>query len=120
MNATIAQNYTTLITYIDNYYAGLTPAEQAAQASLIQANTQSVIKSTQSAYNIVHSYYTGQENTLIKEYNAEVPAANQALANAANAVRLSGNLYTYVVSPTTATPLLLPVYTPVTTLKPVS
>ena len=110
-NATIATNYTNTIAFIDNYIASLTPAQLAAQMSTIVANTNTVNTATASAYATVKTYYTNQENAVIQLYNSYVPAANQALFNGANAVRLSGNLYNYT-SFITTTPLPLN-FTPV-------
>ncbi len=111
-NQTIETNYTNTITYISNFYNSLTPSEQAAVQSTILANITATNTATASAFATVKTYYTTQENAVIKLYNSYVPAFNSALFNAANAVRLSGNLYNYT-SFITTTPLPLN-YTPLT------
>jgi hypothetical protein len=109
-NTEISTNYTNTIAFISNYYNSLTPSQQAAQQSTILANITNTNTATASAFKTVKTYYTAQENAVISLYNSYVPNFNSALFQAANAVRLSGNLYNYT-SFITTTPLPLN-YTP--------
>ncbi len=118
LDSEITANYNAQIAFITNYYNSLTPTQQAAQASAIQANLVKVNQATAAAYQVSSNYYVGKENAAISLYNKEVPLFNTALANAANAVRLTGNLYVYVVNGS-STPIAAPIYTPVQPIKPV-
>lgn len=119
LDSQITQNYNDQITFIAGYYNSLTPDQQAAQFSTIAANVAKVTQATQSAYKVSNDYYTGKENAVISLYNQTANQVNTALANAANAVRLSGNLYTYVVQGS-SNPIAAPIYTPLMPIKPVS
>ena len=113
----ITQNNTDSLTFIANYYNSLTPDQQAAQFSAIAANVTKVNQATASALKTSHDFYTNKENAVISLYNSQVGAINTALANGANAVRLSGNLFVYVVQGSTV-PIAAPIYTPLQLIKP--
>ena len=118
LDSQITQNYSDSITFIANYYNSLTPDQQAAQFSTLAAIVTKVNQATLSAYKTSSDYYTGKENAVISLFNSQVGAINTALANSATAVRLSGNLFVYVVNGST-TPIAAPLYTPVQMIQPV-
>jgi len=117
LDSQIAQNYNTQVTYIANYYNSLTPDQQTAQLSAIMANLAKVNQATQSAYQTSNTYYANKANSSLALYNQTANQINTALANAATAVKLSGNLYNYVVLGST-NQALTPLYTPLPLINP--
>jgi hypothetical protein len=93
LNQTVTDAYNAQVAFISNYYAGLSPSQQVAQASLIQTQLAKVSQGAQGGYAAVHTYYTGQENRVIGLYNQTIGAINGALTHAASAVRSAGTLY---------------------------